>query len=109
VRPNGNSIGCGTFGKVFEVEFCGRICAAKEVFIGQETRQEEFEATKRAFLTECVQSTALCHPNIVQFLGVYNPGGGSLLPVLVMERMQESLTSFVEKYPNIPLYVKFSI
>ena len=33
----------------------------------------------------------------------------SVLPVLVMERMQESLTSVVEKYPNIPMYVKLSM
>ena len=46
---------------------------------------------------------------MVQVLGVYNPGGQSLLPVLVMEWMQESLTSVVEKYPNIPMYVKLSM
>ena len=71
--------------------------------------REEFEATKKAFLTECIQSGCLSHPNIVHFLGVYNPGGQSLLPVLVMERMQESLTSVVEEYPNIPMYVKLSM
>ena len=109
MRPNGNNIGSGTYGKVFEVEFCGRICAAKEIHIGQEIRQKEFDATKRAFLTECVQSSTLSHPNIVQLLGVYNPGGQSLLPVLVMEKMQESLTSLVEKFPSIPLYVKLSV
>ena len=75
----------------------------------QGVRREEFEGTKKAFLNECVQSSALGHPNIVQVLGVYNPGGQSLLPVLVMERMQESLTSVVEKYPNIPMYVKLSM
>ena len=84
--------------------------AAKEVhpILVQGVRQEEFEATKKAFLTECIRSSSLAHPNIVLFLGVYNPGGQSL-PVLVMERMQESLTSVVEKYPNIPMYVKLSV
>ena len=75
----------------------------------QGVRREEFEATKKAFLTECVQSCILGHANVVQILGVYNPGGQSLLPVLVMERMQESLTSVVEKYSNIPMYVKLSM
>ena len=69
----------------------------------------EFEATKKAFLVECLQSSTLGHPNVVQVLGVYNPSGRSLLPVLVMERMQESLTSVVKKYPNIPMYVKLSM
>ena len=111
VRPNGNDIGVGAYGKVFEVEFGGIICAAKEVhsILVQGVRREEFEATKKAFLTECIRSSSLGHSNIVTFLGVYNPGDQSLLPVLVMERMQESLTSVVEKYPNIPMYVKLSM
>ena len=111
VRPNGNDIGVGAYGKVFEVEYCGDIYAAKEIhsILVQGVRREEFEATKKAFLTECIRSGSLSHPNVVHFLGVYNPGGQSLLPVLVMERMQESLTSVVEKYPNIPMYVKLSM
>ena len=111
VTPNGRDIGVGAYGRVFEVEYCGTVCAAKEVhpILVQGVRREEFEATKKAFLSECIRSSSLGHPNIVTFLGVYNPGGQSLLPVLVMERMQESLTSVVEKYPNIPMYVKLSM
>ena len=111
VRPNGKNIGVGAYGRVFEVEYCGTVCAAKEVhsILVQGVTREEFEATKKAFLTECIRSGCLSHPNIVHFLGVYNPGGQSLLPVLVMERMQESLTSVVEEYPNIPMYVKLSM
>ena len=111
VIPNGKPIGVGAYGRVFEVDYCGTIFAAKEIhsILVQGVRREEFEATKKAFLTECVQSASLSHPNVVLFLGVYNPGGHSLLPVLVMERMQESLTSVAEKYPNIPMYVKLSM
>ena len=111
VKPNGNNIGTGAYGRVFEVEFCGTVYAAKEIHAAlvQGVRREEFEATKTAFVIECVRSSSLAHPNIVLFLGVYNPGGQSLLPVLVMERMQESLTSVVEKYPNIPIHVKLSM
>ena len=111
VIPNGKDIGVGAFGKVFEVDYCGRVYAAKEIhsILVQGVRREEFEATKKAFLTECIRSSSLGHENIVTFLGVYNPGGHSLLPVLVMERMQESLTSVVEKYPNIPMHVKLSM
>ena len=111
VIPNGKGIGFGAYGRVFEVDYCGAIFVAKEIhsILVEEVRREEFEATKKAFLTECIRSSSLGHPNIVTFLGVYNPGGHSLLPVLVMERMQESLTSVVEKYPNIPMYVKLSM
>ena len=111
VIPNGKDIGVGAYGRVFEVDYCGTIFAAKEIhsILVQGVRREEFEATKEAFLTECIRSSSLGHPNIVTFLGVYNPDGHSLLPVLVMERLQESLTSVVEKYPNIPMYVKLSM
>ena len=99
VKPNGKDIGVGAYGKVFEVEYCGSVYAAKEIhsILVQDVRQEEFEATKKAFIVECIRSSSLGHANIVTFLGVYNPGGQSLLPVLVMERMHESLTSVVEK------------
>ena len=111
VTPNGKDIGVGAYGKVFEVEFFGIVYAAKEIhsILVQGVRREEFEATKKAFLTECIRSGSLAHQNVVLFLGVYNPGGQSLLPVLVLEWMQESLTSVVEKYPNIPMYVKLSM
>ena len=49
----------------------------------------------------------------IQFLGVYYPEvdgvKGVQLPVMVMEMMADSLSSFVEKYQNIPAHVKFSI
>ena len=109
VKPCGNEIGSGAFAKIFEVEFCGRIYAAKEVH-SSAIKRENLETTKRAFLTECIQSSTLNHPNIVRFLGAYS-GGQSVFPVLVMERMQESLASLVDRYSNtkIPLFPKLSI
>jgi len=111
VRPNGNIIGGGAYGKVFEVEFCGSLYAAKQIHsvLVDEVEREAFERMKRMFIAECLQSSALGHENVVHVLGVYNPGGDSLLPVLVMERMQDSLTSLVEKYLNIPMCVKVSM
>ena len=49
VRPNGKDIGVGAYGRVFEVEYCGTVCAAKEVhsILLQGVQREEFEATKR--------------------------------------------------------------
>jgi len=44
------------------------------------------------------------------FLGVYYPAIDQYrLPVMVMEKMQQSLRDLVEKYDNIPLNVKLSI
>ena len=55
----------------------------------------------------------LRHPNIIQFLGVYYPTGAGntemQLPVMVMEMMADSLTSFVDKHEKIPVHIKYSI
>ena len=32
VKPNGNNIGVGAYRRVFEVEFCGTLYAAKEIY-----------------------------------------------------------------------------
>ena len=65
-------------------------------------------------MRECRQCSRLRHPNVIQFLGVYYPtrsGGANRmrLPVMVMEMMADSLTSFVEKYEKIPVHIKYSI
>jgi len=110
VKPTGNTIGSGAYGRVFEVEFCGTLYAAKQIHsVLIEEWNEGIERMKTMFITECLRSSALGHQNVVQVLGVYNPGDQLLLPVLVMERMQDSLTSIMEKYPNIPLCVKLSM
>ena len=56
----------------------------------------------------------LRHPNVIQFLGVYyltGVGGANRirLPVMVMEMMADSLTSFVDKHEKIPVHIKYSI
>ena len=111
VKDNRKPIGKGAYGKVFEVEFCGTVYAAKQIHsvLTEETGREEFEKLKTMFIAECLKGSSLGHQNVVQVLGVYKPEGQSLLPVLVMERMQESLTALVERQSNIPMYVKLSI
>ena len=47
----------------------------------------------------------LCHPHIVQFL-VVACISGSLIPVLLMEKLQTSLDNLLETSLNIPLDVK---
>ncbi|XP_065886656.1 probable serine/threonine-protein kinase DDB_G0271682 [Dysidea avara] len=112
IKPTGKDIGFGTYGRVFEVECCGTVCAAKEVHptLVQGVSPGEYNRLRKAFLTDCAQSMiSLSHPNMVKLLGLYNPGGDSQLPILVMERMQENLTSLVEKCPNIPMVIKLSM
>ena len=73
----------------------------------------ERETLKRNVLHECRIWSTIRHPNVVQILGLYYPDQSSEissgLPVMLMEKMHESVTSLVEKYDDIPLLVKLSI
>ena len=110
-------LGCGAYGEVFTVKYCEMICAAKKIhsILVEGVGEAEMHQTIESFLRECHQCSTLRHPNIVQFLGIYYPpeAGGAIrrmrLPVMVMEMMADSLTSFVGKYEKIPIKIKFSI
>ena len=52
--------------------------------------------------------TEMQHPNIVQFLGLCFLEG-SALPVLVMERLDNSLDDLLETSPSLPLALKLSL
>ena len=60
------SIGLGSYTSVYEVMVHGTLCAAKEMHPVLVS-----DTNKRAFLSECVQSSRILHPNVVQFLGIY--------------------------------------
>ena len=69
-------ISCGTYSRVYGVNYVGKTCAAKEMqsniysnlvsTVGQ-------EKIKEVMFKTCTQYSKLCHPNIIQFLGIYNP------------------------------------
>ena len=50
----------------------------------------------------------LRHPNIVQFLGICFMQD-TFLPLLVMEKLEESLHDLLDSVPNIPLILKRSM
>ena len=110
VKETGEEFGVGAYGKVFAVDYYGTVCAAKEVhsILITGVGAAEFQRTRDNFLRECRQCAELRHPNIVQFLGVYYKPG-SPIPTLVMEKMDESLRSALERYSNIPMPIKLSI
>ena len=110
VRVDNKSLGSGSYGEVFAVKHEGKTYAAKQIHsIFQETvSPEEKRAVRDNFLKECHQCSTLCHPNIVQFIGVYYPDPNSIMPVMVMELMDTSLTNYV-KTPNISMNLKVSI
>ena len=114
---NRKKLGRGAYGKVYAVKYCETVCAAKEIhsILIEDVGETERRRTIESFLRECRQCSMLRHPNVIQFLGVYYPtGAGSAanrmrLPVMVMEMMADSLTSFVDKHEKIPVHIKYSI
>ena len=115
---NRNELGRGSFGRVYAVKYCQTICAAKEIhsILVEGVGHAEMQQTIESFMRECRQCSRLRHPNVIQFLGVYYPvktvvhGTSRMrLPVMVMEMMAGSLTSFVSKYEKIPVHIKYSI
>ena len=111
-----HELGRGAFGRVYAVKYCQTTCAAKEIhsIFLEGVGQLEVQQTIESFIRECRQCSALRHPNIVQFLGVYyrtraGRADRMQLPVMVMEMMADSLTSFVEKHEKIPVHLKYSI
>jgi len=111
-----DELGRGAYGRVYAVKYCQTICAAKEIhsILVEGVGKVEMQRTIELFMRECQQCSELRHPNVIQFLGVYYPtaeGGATkmLLPVMVMEMMADSLTSFVAKHEKIPVHIKYSI
>jgi len=112
-----DELGRGTYGRVYTVDYYGTICVAKEIYpiLVEGDGQEQVMQTAASFMRECRQCSSLRHPNIIQFLGVYYPALGtavervSLLPAIVTEMMENSLTTLVKKYEKIPFCIKYSI
>ena len=113
VEDLGEEIGRGAYGLVKKVSLHGTICAAKDIhaILVNYASEKELERIKKSFLEECVKSSKLFHPNIVQFLGIHYPSKQAQLPWLVMELLDCSLAGFVKKYDkeSVSLFVKASM
>jgi len=72
VNSTGMEIGRGAYGRVFEVNYQGTLCAAKEVhaLLLHYSQGEEFCKIKTDFLNECQIWSTIRHPCVVQFLGM---------------------------------------
>ena len=85
----------------------GLKCAGKKI---HEPLLEQGDASYpiHRFEQECCLLSQICHPNIVQFLGVYFQQRVQT-PILVMEFLPTNLTSCIEKYGILPKEISFSI
>ena len=107
----GEELGRGAYGRVFKANYRGSVCAAKEVHSilikSTQMAPEERRRLRDSFQRECDYCSNLNHPNIVRFIGIYHPPQ-QLFPVMIMELMDESLTTYAEK-PNISFKRRVSI
>ena len=71
IHPTGKEIGRGAYGRVFEVDYEGTLCAAKEVhaLLLQSAQGGDLQKIKDDFLSECQIWSTLRHPCVIQFLG----------------------------------------
>ena len=110
-------LGIGSYGKVCKAECDGLLCAAKIIHetLSDPTAKQliaphrEHRLPMRRFEQECEFLSTIRHPNIIQYLGMYQDPD-THLPVLLMELMDDSLTHFLESSPQpIPYYIQVNI
>ena len=112
-----HTLGIGSYGSVCKVMCDDLLCAAKIIHPTlfdpnahqQISPQREHRLPIRRFEMECAFLKDIRHPNIVQYLGMYqDPETG--LPVLLMELMDESLTHFLENSAEpVPCHIQLTI
>ena len=87
-----------------ELDYRGLKCTGKMVF---ELLLMEGDLIQQ-FKENCHQLSKLCHPNIVQFLGLFFQEGISA-PVLVMEFLPINLSLCIDQYGILPKEISYSI
>ena len=71
MKFTGTEIGGGAYGRVFEVEYEGTLCTAREVDSLQSTAQGDDKVLQDSFLNKYHTWSTLHHPCIVQFVGIW--------------------------------------
>ena len=112
VKSEENSLGNGSYGAVYKAKCDQLVCAAKVLHpILFQTRDPSAYRIVERFQREIDFLSGLRHPNVIQYLGsCADPE--TRMPMLFMELMDESLTSFLERPadpPPLPLHVQVDI
>ena len=96
-------LGHGAYAQVYMVKYRGITLAAKEIHQALQdgaTSASEKRTLKDIFFRECQLCSNLSHPNIVSVIGIFYKTQQSLLPVMLMEMMDESVTKYIERLPK---------
>ena len=111
------TLGIGSYGKVCKAKCDNLLCAAKIIHEtlcdsnSQHLIANDNPSIKpiRKFEQEVEFLREIRHPNIVQYLGIHHDLDTGL-PVLLMELMDESLTSFLKKSQKpVPYHIQVNI
>ena len=103
-------LGHGSYGFVVEMRHRGLKCAGKK-FHQDLYCHGSVEARERIITRcyeECLLLCSLSHPNIVQFIGITFEGGNPL-PLLVMEFVPFTLSTFLKENGILPEDISFGI
>ena len=106
-----NRLGEGAYGTVVEVRWNGLSCAGKRLHEKLDLPQH---FAVDYFRKECLTWSKLRHPHIAQFFGTFkeNPSDTTALPILVIEKMDSSLTELLRlrneevSHSNIPFCIR---
>ena len=107
VRETGAELGRGSFAVVVEVDYKGMRCAGKKIH-NILSQPGEGDRLVGRFEEECRLLSALRHPHVVQFLGIYFDPETDL-PVLVMEFLSVTLAQCLDRYKFLPEEVNYAI
>ena len=110
------TLGIGSYGKVCKAQCDELVCAAKlmhETLFDPIVRHQDKEHRLpiKRFEQECEFLSAIRHPNIIQYLGVYHDPA-THLPALLMELMDDNLTNYLTNYLDshiIPYQIQVNI
>ena len=107
VTVTGIELGRGSNTIAMELDYMGMKCVGKEIH-ELLLRQGDYSYFVRRFEEGCHLLSQICHPNIVQFLGVHFQQGVQV-PILVMEFLPTSLASCIEQHGILPKEISYSI
>ena len=108
------TLGIGSFGKVCKARYGSLPCTAKLIHetlydpeaFKQIAPEKEHRLPFKRFEQECEVLHSLRHPNVIQYLGVYQDPD-TKLPVLLMELMDGNLTHFLNNsLQQIPFHIQ---